>query len=344
MGGYKIWEEDRKEAVTDDGPTVVRTLRVEPYSARLQVAAYLKGGWFVAGTTVVYKRGQPDPWYPLCRCNEVEISPVEMLDNPQASSTGNAILGTRNSARSARLVAKYKPFLQGPDKSDDAASEKELASLTWDFKASQLTVPGKFWGFEDNPSDLLQAEGLQAAMVIPMVDYAMTRNYCFAIPYVAIQNLLGTVNQYPYLVPDYFKRNAVTWPAETLRLDGVSIQQKISTNQYPFFVITYRFAILCKRGRVVEVYPYTRGVGTQGVPPGATSLGDPADGFQPFLLAGRHAVGWNRIFRPSKGFWARPKLTGDPVQTVYDYAEPYFQTLGGRQVVGFDAIFAPGAT
>ncbi len=315
-----VYEVSREENPSREGMTVTRTLLVEPYAERQNVIDVLLGGVYLFAGRIIRIPPHHDPWYPWCLCTDVKVTTVEQLVGTQAAS-GLLMLNARNYADTAQLVCTYQtPSATEPDaglsggsggpggsggQGSDEQQEKDIATQSMDFSGKALTLPSAYWKWPGD-NKLLHEESVAATKIVPNVDYALTRHLCTFVPTTAVTKLLGRVNFEPFLVKFFL------WPPDTLRFDGLHVDQKTTNKGEQYFNVTYKFAIQPTYDKI--------------------ETGDTTH------------VGWNRLFRPQTGRWERPECVGDPGRFVHLYDSQITQTIRGRTVTGFDLLFHPAAT
>jgi hypothetical protein len=148
---------------------------------------------------------------------------------------------------------------------------------------------------------------------LPRVDFTTVRHFCLNLPFGAITKLIGRVNKSPFVTRRF------VWAPEMLRFEGAGEAEKVTNRGIPFMEATYKFS-------VQPVYDLT--------------ADDEGSGLQILQY-----VGWNRLYRPDTGQWERPEVATIPGKRPYQLDEDApGQTLGGRQVKGFDLLFHPAAS
>jgi hypothetical protein len=320
----QVFVENQEENVGAEGMSVIMTLRCTPWSERGRLYSYLLGGIEIIGDDVYRWPPHRHPAFPWLFCSDVKGSPVDVLDTPGTDNNNAAlVLNTSQAAGHCRVIATYKSptaaqladlggnNIQAQGQQQNEQQEKELVSESWDFSAHSMTMPNQFFKW---PGDgiVLGQENVALAKVIPKQEYAVTRHYCRRRPTEAITVLEGRINAQSVVIA------GSVYPAETLRFDGANVSRRItSARGFPYYQIGYKFAVQAVYDRIET---------------GASAY-----------------VGWNRIFRPKKGWWEKPQAVGVGIpaaqQTVYrlDTDAPS-QTIRGRVVQGFDLLFHPNAS
>lgn len=304
-----MWEENRVESAGRDGLEVVRTFRVDPYTARQAVIDTLLGGVRMIAGRLVRLPPARDSWYPWCYCVDVKTSPFEVLNSPGININFAQLL-TLNYSQSAKLVATFKTLNHEEGTGGNEADEKTIATETWDFAAQQLTLPNLYWKWETD-NELLVRTDTGVTKTFPRIEYGLTRHFCINIPQNAINQLIGRVNKSSFLV----KRNGTTYTrnAQCVRFDGANINWQHTNKGIQFAEISYKFAV----NKIYE------------------KLDTGQSGY----------VTWNRLYRAEKAWWEKPKPSSGEDRSIYllDEDAPS-QTIQGREVKGFDLLFNPAAT
>lgn len=360
-----VYEENREEKHTRGGLEITRTLRVEPYTYAPTAIALLLGEIKLAGGGFTRILPHRDPLYPSCRCQAVDVSPVETLNVPGVVTTNLAVLSSWGRSASARLVATYRP-LDGEDNSDQP-DEIEYAQESFDFKYLVQQSNNQWWSFADEVGDdgivQMAREGAQFAKTYPVIDYMLTRNYVLQLPTLSICKLMNKVNKSPFsfskkinagvsaaqaaaaaagtpatIIPASLERR--TWAAETMRFEGAQISRRFTNKSVPFYTVGMRFSILAEWGLCGDI-PGAPALVTSGAPP-VTTFDESKVKY--------HFVGWNRIYRFKRGFWQYPKLnfTTNTIKAanqdrIYLHDEDVTETIKGKTVKGFKLLFTPGA-
>lgn len=326
-----VYEESRKVTKTAEGTTVVRRLRVEPYSEAADVADLLLGGTrFEAGELVRFPPLQ-DPHLLECWCQEVQIEGGGTFGTTSAS--GLNVIAARNNYDWAWLTCTYRtmqddpvplpgtasgsapsgtvptPGGTGPQNATntDAQQEIEIATETFDFSAQQLTLPNVFFKWSGS-SEALANTDTAITKTLTQMSYTLTRHFVVRLPFLSISKLLGRVNAAA------FNKGKNTIAAETLRFDSANASRKVTNEGIKYFEITYKF----------EYRPIF------------DKIEDNSTTF----------VGWNRVYRHNAATprWEKPVLSTDTNRGIYLLDSGITETIRGSTVTGFNLLFHPGAT
>lgn len=337
-----VKEVDRKVSVDAESMSVTRTLDVYPYADYLKVVNLLLGGYSNVGPLLYYRAPARDPYHPFCFCQSIDIDGVGAIGTTQPD--GITILNAKNGySICARLTAVYKPLgkatadeVENADDdgndSDEKPQEKpeiDRAEQSWTFAAQQLTLPTEYYRFKNGggPHPSL-VKGINATKKIPRIEYSLMRHFVVNIPVDAITALIGRINRDPFRV------GKAVWPAECLRFDGADVKQKITNRGMKLYDVSYKFSVM----PIIDTYAdgETQEIVTSAYSPDKVTV--PAS-----TTSGR--VGWNRVYRPERGYWDKLVLQSDADRQIYNYAEDYTQTNSrGREVGGFNLLFHPRST
>jgi len=326
-----ITEVSRKANYTRNGLTVTRVLDVYPYAAVGPLSYEMLGGPRYINGRIIRRLPERDPWLPQCFCESIDTEGMGKFHGAgKTENNASYMLASLNYYELARLTVTYKtPEASTPQEQENASgdnssekSEIELASQSFDFSAQQLTLPMNHfeckYGYNTNTALLAN---VNSTKVIPRIDYTLQRHYVARRPISAITSLLGRINK------SSFNLGVAVWPAETLRFDGASVQQKITTDGFKFFDITYKFSIMpiydkvAKTKEVVDANNKTK----------ITTASQTELAF----------VGWNRIYRPDRAFWDKLQETKDTTRGIYLYDADVAQSGAGS---GFNLLFNPRAS
>ena len=324
----EIKEISRKATYGRDGLTVTRVLDVYPFEQAAPLAYEMLGGPRYQNGRIWRRLPERDPWLPQCFCENIESEGMGVFHGaiPQANNA-SYMLASKNLYEFARLTVTYKtPEKETPEEKEaasedegDEASEIELASQTFDFSAQSLTLPLSQLKFKYGAAGgTSMIQGVNGTKVMPRIDYALQRHEVARRPLVAITSLLGRINK------NAFNLGIAIWPAETLRFEGANITQKLTSDGFKFFDINYKFCIqpvydLCATS--------TEAVDSAGkiITPSNTAL---------------KFVGWNRIYRPDRGYWDTLNEVKTPTRGIYNYDTDVVQT---GIATGFNLLFNPRA-
>lgn len=323
----EIKEVSRKATYSRDGLTVTRVLDVFPYAAAGPLAYEMLGGPRYINGRIIRRLPERDPWLPQCFVETIDSEGMGKFNGltPQANNA-TAMLSHQNYYDFARLTVTYKtPEKETPEEkeaaSEDAAdetSEIELASQSFDFSAQSLTLPLSQLKFKYGaPGGTTMIQGVNGTKVMPRIDYALQRHEVARRPIVAITSLLGRINKNP------FNLGVAIWPAETLRFEGANITQKLTSDGFKFYDINYKFCIQ-------PVYDWC--ATTTEVVNNAGKVTTPSSKQMKF-------VGWNRIYRPDRGYWDYLNEVATPTRSVYLYDTDVYQGA----ITGFNLLFHPRA-
>lgn len=329
----------------DGSATVKRTLHITPYSDAKAICELLVSGVRYAGGTIL--RGFPaqDPAFPYCFADSAEITGIGVYGT--TSPSGTTILDYANTyAEGALVVLTYKtldanetgdsPSNSGGDGSpSNEQQEIELATENWDFGGQNLTLPGRFYQFQNlhaqfpnaNPKTLY-AQNMNVVKTFPRVEFSLTRNRVPFFPSNTILQLVGRINR------NAFTTRKLHFPAETMRFDGCNVSRKLSLGGVNYYQIQYKFAIQATWDRI-----HTDDLA------GQEAEANTGQGF----VASPGAVGWNRIYDPKTRYWrkvheadghtgqAATTRINNGESTPYHHAEEVFPT-------GLKKLFDPKAT
>jgi hypothetical protein len=305
---YTVHEQTREVDASGADATVVRTLLVTPYSEHVTALADLLGYIRSVGGTLVRNYPHRDPWMPWLWCTKAKAVPFGgVLTATDSAVSGTAQLDALNTAASALVTATYTPMTIDRQQLE-SAEEKDLATQSWEFSARQMRIPNRFMRFKFNTADTTYDAETVASVVIPQIDYRLTRQYCLRKPTDAILKNLGKINK------SEFRIGTDNYPAGTLRFEAASSSQKMTVQGLRFFELTYCFSCVPLYD---TVYP-----------------GNAMD-----------YVGWNRVFNSLRGYWEEAVWANNSTLGIYRYDEDTaVQTLGGATVSGFDLLFHRKAT
>lgn len=331
-----ITEISRKANYTRDGLTVTRVLDVYPYAAVGPLSYEMLGGPRYYNGRIIRRLPERDPWLPQCFCDSIDSEGMGKFHGAgRTENNASYMLASLNYYDWARLTVTYKTPTPNdfgsatPDEVENASgdnsseqSEIELASQSFDFSAQQLTLPMNHFQFKygyNNNTALMS--NINSTKVIPRIDYTLQRHYVARRPIAAITSLLGRINK------NKFNLGVAVWPAETLRFDGASIQQKITTDGAKFFDVTYKFSIMPVYDKVATTKEVVQNNSPQTITtPSATKM---------------DFVGWNRIYRPDRTFWDYLQETKDATRGIYLFDTDVTQAGAGT---GFNLLFNPRAS
>jgi hypothetical protein len=331
-----ITEVSRKANYTRDGLTVTRVLDVYPYAAVGPLSYEMLGGPRYINGRIIRRLPERDPWLPQCFCESIDTEGMGKFHGAgKTENNASYMLASLNYYDWARLTVTYKtPSMDNfgnatPDEVANASgdnsseqSEIELATQSFDFSAQQLTLPMTHFKFVNGHTyNSATLANVNSTKVIPRIDYTLQRHYVARRPIAAITSLLGRINKNP------FNLGVAIWPAETLRFDGASVQQKITTDGFKFFDITYKFAIM-------PVYDWVATSKEVVNSSNEHQVTTPSSKIKTF-------VGWNRIYRPDRSFWDYLQETKDLTKGIYQHDTDITQSgVGG----GFNLLFNPRAS
>lgn len=333
-----IREISRRATYSRDGLQTTRVLDVTPFGAVGPLAYEMLGGPRFINGRIIRRLPERDPWLPQCFCSNIESEGMGAFHgNSPVSVNASGMLASQNYYDFARLTVTYKTpdlnFHEGatPDEVANASgnnsseqAEIELANQSFDFSAQALTLPLSQMKFKYGANgNTAFVQGANGTKVIPRIDYTLQRHYCANRPIKAISALVGKINK------STFNVGAASWPPETLRFDGANIQQKIDTSGFKFFDITYKFAIM-------PVYDLVA-TSLETISPGSGSAAAPQ--INPSQTK-KEFVGWNRIYRPDRGYWDYLQEVNSPSRSIYQF--DYDVTISGVGR-GFNMLFNPRA-
>ena len=323
-------EESRKVSAATDGLTVTRVFQCRPYAAFPSVLNSLLGGVAVVGGRLVRTLPARDPYLPLCLCQEATVEGVGAFGSGAIASVPVTLATANGYDGYAQITATYKTIngqqqqqqdqSQGPNNTDQ--NEMDLADLSWDTSAQQLTLPNKYYDLQFSPTRTLAVAGVNATRTLPRLSLTVNRHMVINNPTSATLQLAGRINRTAFTFGGQY------FPAETLRYESSHVSQKITNQQVKFYEVSHKFEVqgtydVYATGAEV-VNAYDGAVRT----PATTATG---------------YVGWNRIFVPDRGYWDRPQLVSDNTRGIFLYDDGITQTLGGRSVAGFRLLFHPAA-
>ena len=322
-------EISRKVQAGRDTITVTRVLEVEPYSAWYSMAGLLLGGVRLVGGALYRTPPMSDPVIKWAYCDSVDVEGVGTF---VGTGPVDPILQLRanNYYRRARMTVVYKNVQQSTEEMDSSAgdaggdqnetSEIDLATNSMEITAQQLTLPTQYYKWRYSPSNTLQQSGTNATKTMPQITTTNVRNFVVNRPLNAMIALIGRINS------SAFRVGGIQWPPETLRYDGSTTTQKTTNTGVKFFEIQHKFA-------VQPVYDYV--ARTNEV------LGANKSIITKASETALDFVGWNRIFRPDRGFWDTPVLASSVKNGIYRMDNEIIQPGVGS---GFRLLFHPRAT
>jgi len=324
----EIKEISRKATYGRDGLTVTRVLDVYPFSQAAPLAYEMLGGPRYVNGRIWRRLPERDPWLPQCFCENIESEGMGVFHGaiPQTNNA-SYMLASKNLYEFARLTVTYKtPEKETPEEKEAAAedegdekSEIELASQTFDFSAQSLTLPLSQLKFKYGAAGgTSMIQGVNGTKVMPRIDYALQRHEVARRPLVAITSLLGRINK------NAFNLGVAIWPAETLRFEGANITQKLTSDGFKFFDINYKFCIQ-------PVYDLCAT---------STEIVDSAGKITTASTTALKFVGWNRIYRPDRGYWDTLSEVKTPTRGIYNYDTDVVQA---GVATGFSLLFNPRA-
>lgn len=310
-----LYDEGRSCVLSQEGATITRTFRVEPYSSYPEVVARLLGTVVLDGTTLVRTPPASDPYIPAAFCREVKVEGVGVYGTTATGDPATMIAAQNGYECGARLVCTYKTLDYTENDSINMATgsvdtEVEITSESFDVSARQLTLPNDRYKWKGTTA-LLTNTNTGATKTIPQMTYELARHYVLRLPIEAITTLLGKINEQDFYVNDN------KFPAECLRFDSCLIRRKVSYQGLKYYEVTYKLA-------VQPTYDKYKVDGS-----GIQSTG---------------YVGWNRLFRPDTGQWEKPVLASDDSTTIYKLDTTVDQEIDGATVPGFDLLFHPKAS
>lgn len=329
-----VYDEGRRVAYSHEGVTVTRYLRVEPYSDVPYVADLMLGGVRLVGGYLVRIPPSRDPWLPFCYCTEVQEEGLGAWTFSSAPSGLYNLIRRANYAHGAKLVATYRslstsldpntadledppgqppnpPTGQGTEPS--AQQEIDLAINQIDFSGQIIQQDGHKLVFSNIQPD--QGDGTYKvaagagaiSKTIPMVDITLTRKFVIRPPWAAIHDLVGTINKSAITY-----RGRITWPAQTLRFDGLKSSQQVTTFGLKTYELVYAF-----KGFFLKDNLATGGVGN---------------------------VGWLRKFDWDSQQWDFVTAPNNHRAVLYEFDEDVAaQTINGNPVRGYSLLFHPRA-
>ena len=323
----EIHEVSRRATYGRDALTVTRVLDVYPFSQAAPLAYEMLGGPRFKNGRIFRRLPERDPWLPQCFVENIDSEGMGIFTGavPQANNA-SYMLNSKNAYQFARMTITYKtPEKETPEEKEASEkedstenSEIELASQTFDFTATSLTLPLSHMKFKNgkvNSTSLIA--GVNGVKVMPRIDYALQRHEVARRPIVAITSLIGRINKLP------FNLGVAIWPAETLRFEGANITQKLTGDGFKFFDINYKFCI-----QPVLDWCAT----TQEIVNDAGKVTTKSKIEKKF-------VGWNRIYRPDRGHWDYLYETATPTRSIYNYDTEVTQ----GSIKGFSLLFNPRA-
>lgn len=323
----EVHEVSRKATYGREGLTVTRVLDVYPFSQAAPLAYEMLGGPRYKNGRIFRRLPERDPWLPQCFVENIESEGMGVFSGATpTANNASFMLASKNSYEFARLTVTYKtPEKQTPEEKEASEkedsteeSEIELASQTFDFSAQAMTLPTTYMKWANgailNPS--VKPEGTNAIKMLPKIEYALQRHEVATRPIVAITSLVGRINKSP------FNLGVAKWPAETLRFEGASIAQKVTSEGFKFFDINYKFSIQPILDLVATSVEVVDNSGNITVP-SKTKI---------------DFVGHNRIYRWDRGYWDYVKeATSLKFRGNYLYDEDVSQ----GSVKGFRLLFNP---
>lgn len=111
---------------------------------------------------------------------------------------------------------------------------ENLVSRKWNYSAEFMTLPASSVKWENG--DAVENEEVSAAKLIPMIEHSLTRHRCPSIPWAAIKECVGKVNEIA-LDDDIF----VSVAEQTLLYLGASIDWTLSTDGTEVWTLEHRF-------------------------------------------------------------------------------------------------------
>lgn len=316
-----ITEISRKATYSREAISITRVLDVEPYSEHGLVASALLGGVRFVGNRIVRTLPFRDPHISWAFCKSVEAEGLGKFVGSAGSNDYSILRVWNNGYDKARLTVTYETTEQTEDEMTNSEGpattdqqENDLATVSYDISAQQLTLPTSRFQWADSPTISTATSGAAGTKTLPKMDAIVTRNFVVNRPLNAITALVGTVNRYPFWVA------GVTYAPEMLRFDGATMSQKITNQGAKFHEVQLKFAIQT----IWDSFSISKEDVKDDV---ITTPSRTGYGF----------VGWNRLFRPDRGYWDRPVLNTDPTRQIYTYDDAIVQ--GG--VAGFRLLFHP---
>lgn len=322
MAQSVLTELDRKVKRSRDGVEVTRKFSLWPYENYPQVTQRILG--YIYYSNGQFGRVMPlaDPIEANCFAESVSVDGVGAFthaNNTKLNFTQEYQLLNANLYTEADITVQYR---SNTFTSTQWASNNEgiLLGLSFTFSGQQLTLPSEFYTWANSPSVNIGQSGTNAVKTIPKCGMQVARYYCINRPINAITQLLGKINATDILWQD------VLFPAGTLRFDSADIKEKTTYNDVKYYEITYKMEVQT----IWEEYATSaETVDATGVitVPSSTAYG---------------YVGWNRVYRPDRGFW-------DELKTCNGGKKPYVldsvvtQTINGATVTGFNLLTDPGA-
>jgi hypothetical protein len=301
---------ERTEDVSRDAVTVTRKFRCD-WAERVPFINQLMGGFVRVGNGVRFILPARDHVYRFAFVDKVAVK-----------GFGAIVGGASEAYQGADLTVTYST-LDAPDSDDDAKppEEKELFKESWNFGLQRLTLPTQYYTYElANPVFVPARTGINATKSIPTIEYTLVRMFGTKIPYKAITELMGRVNENPVVIAGR------QWASETVRFDGIAATRAISTRGFKFYEITYKFAIMPLVDKVA--------VSPDFAPSPTYPLGQPGE----TIIA---AVGWNRVYRPDRGYWERVYVRDTDPKI---YPNQYDSEIKQGKVKGFALLFSRRAT
>ena len=319
-----ITEVSRRASYSRDSISIVRVMDVEPYYMHGIVASNLLGGINYVGGRLVRTLPFRDPHISWCWVKSVEVEGVGNFIGSGGTSDMSIFNVWNNGYSKARMTVTYETLEQTQQEMDNSAGpsttdfeEIELASATYDIGAQQLTLPNDRYQWANSPTIGIAQSGTAGQKTIPKMDIAMVRHFCVNRPLQAITKLVGRVNaKTTYLAGAYYA-------PEMLRFDGANITQKLTNAGIKYFEIQYKFAVQTIWDKVAT--------SAESVDPTNQNVVNfPSNNEMAY-------VGWNRLFRPDRGYWDYVRLQSDGLTTIYN---PDTDIAQGN-VKGFALLFHP---
>lgn len=317
----KFQELERKVKTGLKGSVVTRKFSLQPYDAFPDVVAQILGQIRYVNGKLIRTLPMNDSLLPQCFATEVNIDGVGAFTSANNPTTGKLfdVLNATNSYAEADLTVTYE---SGSHTSAQMATNSEavLCTMDFDFSGKSLTLPNEYFNWVNSPTYNLSQSAVNATKFLPECQTQIVRHYCVNRPINAILKLASRINAADFTVQD------ILFPKETLRFETANIKENVTYNDVKYYEINYKFS-------VQGIYELCATANETLASDGTISVA---------CTTALDYVGWNRIFRPDRGYW-------DYVISNVGSRKPYLpdtditQSVSIGTITGFEILFHPEA-